>query len=54
MALVVDGIVIAPFFTPGLATLWLAVPLGLMAYGLRDALARLASNELIRVLTAEE
>ncbi len=50
LALVVDGIVIAPFFTPGLATLWLAVPLGLMAYGLRDALARLASNELIRVV----
>ncbi len=50
LALLVDAFIIQPTFTPGLATLCLLIPFAIAGYGVRDALIRLSSIELIRVV----
>lgn len=46
----VDAVLIAPTTSPGISFLLLIVPILLIFYGCRAALARLAKNELIRVV----
>ncbi|MHA1188935.1 MAG: TRAP transporter large permease [Alphaproteobacteria bacterium] len=50
VALLIDGAIIEPTFSPGLKTLLLAVPLAMIAYGMRQAFSRLSENELLRVV----
>ncbi|MHA1548434.1 MAG: TRAP transporter large permease subunit, partial [Alphaproteobacteria bacterium] len=50
LGLVIDAAIIRPTHSPGETTLWLAVPIALMIYGSRDALIRLSSNDVIRVV----
>lgn len=46
----VDLVAIAPTTTPGVTVLWIALPLLLALYGCREAAARCAKNDLIRVV----
>ncbi|OIQ42344.1 MAG: C4-dicarboxylate ABC transporter permease [Roseobacter sp. MedPE-SWde] len=50
VVLLVDVLVIAPTTSPGVTVLWLALPFLLALYGTREAAARCASNDLIRVV----
>ena len=50
LMLLIDILFISPTTSPGLTVLWMAVPLGIMAYGLRYAGGLLAQNELLRVV----
>ncbi|MFP4326976.1 MAG: TRAP transporter large permease subunit [Paracoccaceae bacterium] len=50
LGLIVDAVVIDPLTSPGVTFLWLLVPLVLALYGARHAAARLASNDLLRVV----
>ncbi len=50
VVLLVDVLVIAPTTTPGFTVLWLALPFWLALYGTREAAARCARNDLIRVV----
>ncbi|EAQ47746.1 TRAP transporter, DctM subunit, putative [Roseobacter sp. MED193] len=50
VVLLVDVLVIAPTTSPGFTVLWLALPFLLALYGTREAAARCASNDLIRVV----
>ncbi|MDF1801246.1 TRAP transporter large permease [Thalassovita sp.] len=49
MALV-DMVLVAPTTTPGLTVLLILLPLGLALYGCKEAAARCAQNDLIRVV----
>ena len=46
----VDLVLISPISTPGVTVLLMLIPLGVALYGCREAAARLARNELIRVV----
>ena len=48
--LLVDVLFIGPLASPGLTTVLIVIPLLVAAYGLRDAVKRLATNELLRVV----
>ncbi|MFT5742632.1 MAG: TRAP-type mannitol/chloroaromatic compound transport system permease large subunit [Paracoccaceae bacterium] len=48
--LLVDALFIGPLASPGLTTVLIVIPLLVAAYGLRDAVKRLATNELLRVV----
>ena len=50
VVLLVDVLVIAPTTSPGFTVLWLALPFLLALYGTREAAARCARNDLIRVV----
>ncbi|MCV6597111.1 MAG: TRAP transporter large permease subunit [Mangrovicoccus sp.] len=50
LALVIDALAISPLTSPGQAFLRLLPGFALIAYGLRAAVPRLASNELLRVV----
>lgn len=50
VVLLVDVLVIAPTTSPGFTVLWLALPFWLALYGTREAAARCARNDLIRVV----
>ena len=50
LMLVVDVVLIGPQTSPGVTTLLIALPLLISLYGLRIAVARLAGNELLRVV----
>ncbi|MEP2716335.1 TRAP transporter large permease subunit [Pseudophaeobacter sp.] len=50
IVLLVDVLVVAPTTTPGVTVLWLALPFWLALYGTREAAARCAGNDLIRVV----
>ena len=50
LAIVADVVLISPLTSPAVTTLWLAVPIALTVYGVRHAFARLAQNELLRVV----
>jgi len=50
LAFLVDAALISPLTGPGATFLLLAVPFGLAIYGTRHAAARLAQNDLIRVI----
>lgn len=50
LALLVDTFAISPLATPGLAFVILAIPLAVIFYSMRTAVARLAENELLRVV----
>lgn len=48
--LLVDVLFLTPATSPGVTTLWIAVPLALLTYGTWVALERLFQNELLRVI----
>jgi len=50
LGILADILLIGPAMSPGATVLILAIPLGLTLYGCTHAAARLASNELIRVV----
>ncbi|WP_371036539.1 TRAP transporter large permease subunit [Rhodosalinus sp. FB01] len=50
LALLADIVAISPLSSPGASFLWLALPLLLTLYGVRHAFARLATNDLLRVV----
>lgn len=50
LVLLVDVLAIAPTTSPGFTVLWLALPFWLALYGTREAAARCARNDLIRVV----
>ena len=50
LMLLVDVFLIGPLTSPGVTTLLIALPLLITFYGLRIAVARLAGNELLRVV----
>ena len=50
LAFLVDAAMISPLSTPGMTFGLLAVPFAITVYGLREAMARLATNELLRVV----
>ncbi|MGR3623966.1 TRAP transporter large permease [Pseudophaeobacter sp.] len=50
LVLLLDVLVIAPTTSPGVTVLWLALPAALALYGCREAAARCARNDLIRVV----
>ncbi|RBI87111.1 C4-dicarboxylate ABC transporter permease [Rhodosalinus halophilus] len=50
LALLIDIVAISPLTSPAVTVLWLAIPIALTIYGLRHAFARLAQNELLRVV----
>ncbi len=50
LAALADIAVIGPLTTPGATVLWLAAPLAIAFVGIRSAVARLARNDLVRVV----
>jgi len=50
LALAVDWLLISPLTAPGIATLLLIAPIGLILYGCRHAVGILGRNELIKVV----
>lgn len=50
LVLLLDVLVVAPTTSPGVTVLWLALPAALALYGCREAAARCARNDLIRVV----
>jgi TRAP-type mannitol/chloroaromatic compound transport system permease large subunit len=50
LVLLIDVLAIAPTTSPGVTVLWLALPFLLALYGSKEAAARCARNDLIRVV----
>ncbi|MFW5678574.1 MAG: TRAP transporter large permease subunit, partial [Rhodosalinus sp.] len=50
LAILIDVIAISPTTSPGVTFLLLAIPIALAVYGMRHAVARLATNDLLRVV----
>ncbi len=50
LALIVDATLIGPLTSPGVTTLWLALPTLLVLYGARDAVRLMGRNELLTVV----
>jgi TRAP-type mannitol/chloroaromatic compound transport system permease large subunit len=50
LAILIDAVILHPLMSSGARFIWLIVPLGLAAYGCREAALRLSKNELLRVV----
>lgn len=50
LVLLIDVLAVAPTTSPGVTVLWIALPMLLALYGCREAAARCAKNDLIRVV----